>query len=112
MLSKSASAEARALAAWGTARIRPDGYTQAARMLAHGRLVEDAARYTGRVLVVAATEDSITPAAGCERIAQAFPRGAYRLLSGAGHLSYLDSPETVNAIIAEFAARCAQGAAA
>jgi pimeloyl-ACP methyl ester carboxylesterase len=111
MLAKTASAEARALAAWGTARIRPDGYAQAARMLAQGRLAEDAVRYSGPVLVVAAAEDSITPPAGCERIAQAFPRGAYRLLTGAGHLSYLDVPPTVNAIIAEFAARCVQEAA-
>jgi pimeloyl-ACP methyl ester carboxylesterase len=111
MLAQTASDEARALAAWSTARIRRAGYTQAARMLAHGCLVEDAARYFGPVLVVAATEDSITPAAGCERIAQAFPRGAYRLLTGAGHLSYLDAPAAVNAIIAEFAERCAQEAA-
>lgn len=112
MLSPAASGEARALAAWSTARIRPDGYAQAARMLAHGRLVEDAARYSGPVLVVGATDDSITPPAGCERIAQAFPHGAFRLLEGVAHLSYLDAPATVNALIAEFAARCAEEAAA
>jgi pimeloyl-ACP methyl ester carboxylesterase len=112
MLSPAASPEARALAAWGTARIRPDGYEQAARMLAQGRLVEDAARYPGPALVVGATADTITPPAGCERIAQAFPRGAYRLLEGVGHLSYLDAPFTVNAMIDEFAARCAAEAVA
>ena len=112
MLSPTASAEARALAAWSTARIRPDGYTQAARMLAHGRLVEDAARYAGRVLVVAASADTITPPAGCERIARAFPRADYRLLDGPGHLSYLDAPAIVNPIIADFAASCAQGVTA
>jgi pimeloyl-ACP methyl ester carboxylesterase len=112
MLSPTASAEARALAAWSTARIRSDGYTQAARMLAHGRLVEDAARYAGRVLVVAASADTITPPAGCERIARAFPRADYRLLGGAGHLSYLDAPAIVNPIIADFAASCTQGVTA
>jgi pimeloyl-ACP methyl ester carboxylesterase len=109
MLSVAASAEARALAAWSTARIRPDGYTQAARMLGNGRLVEDAARYAGPVLVVAATADTITPPAGCERIAHAFPRGVFRLLEGPAHLSYLDAPAIVNALIADFAAGCAQG---
>ena len=110
MLSPAASPEARALAAWSTARIRPDGYTQAARMLANGRLVEDAARYPGPVLVVAGSADTITPPAGCERIAGAFPRAAYRLLEGPAHLSYLDAPAIVNGIIAEFAASCTQGA--
>lgn len=112
MLSPAASARARALAAWSTAQIRPDGYAQAARTLAHGRLVEDAARYPGPVLVVAASADTITPPAGCERIAGAFPRGTYRLLDGLGHLSYLDAPATVNAIIADFAASCVKSVAA
>jgi len=112
MLSSAASTEARALAAWSNARIRPDGYAQAARMLAHGRLVEDAARYAGRVLVVAASADTITPPAGCERIARAFPRADCRLLDGPGHLSYLDAPAIVNAIIADFAVSCTQGVAA
>jgi pimeloyl-ACP methyl ester carboxylesterase len=112
MLSAAASAEARALAAWSTARIRPDGYTQAARMLANGRLVEDAARYSGPVLVVAGSADTITPPAGCERIARAFPHARFRLLDGPAHLSYLDAPATVNAIIGDFAASCTQGPAA
>jgi pimeloyl-ACP methyl ester carboxylesterase len=112
MLSPSAPAEARALAAWSTARIRRDGYTQAARMLANGRLVEDAARYTGPVLVVAATADTITPPPGCERIARAFPRATFRLLEGPAHLSYLDAPAIVNALIADFATGCAPGVAA
>jgi pimeloyl-ACP methyl ester carboxylesterase len=112
MLSATASDEARAIAAWSTARIRPDGYTQAARTLADGRLVEDAARYAGPALVVAGSADTITPPAGCERIARAYPRAAYRLLDGPGHLSYLDAPATVNALIADFAASCLQGATA
>lgn len=112
MLSAGAPDEARAIAAWSTARIRPDGYAQAARTLANGRLVEDAGRYSGPVLVVAGSADSITPPASCERIARAFPRATYRLLDGPGHLSYLDAPATVNAIIAEFAASCLQGATA
>ena len=106
MLSPAASAEARALAAWSTAQLRPDGYTQAARLLAHGRLVEDAARYGGPVLVIGASADTITPAAGCEHIACAFPHARYRLLPEAAHLSYLDAPQAVNTLIADFAAGC------
>jgi pimeloyl-ACP methyl ester carboxylesterase len=112
MLSSAASDEARALAAWSTARIRPDGYIQAARTLADGWLLEDAARYSGPVLVIAGSADTITPPASCERIARAFPRATYRLLDGLGHLSYLDAPATVNALIADFAASSLQGATA
>jgi len=112
MLSAAASDEARALAAWSAARLRPDGYTQAARTLANGRLVEDAVRYAGPVLVVAGSADTITPPAGCERIARAFPRATYRLLEGPAHLSHLDAPETVNELIATFAAGCAREVAA
>ncbi len=106
MLSPAASAESRALAAWSTAQLRPDGYSQAARMLAGGSLADDAARYDGPVLVVAASGDTITPPAACEALAAAFPHGAFKFLEGPGHLSYLDVPDTVNALVAEFAARC------
>jgi pimeloyl-ACP methyl ester carboxylesterase len=112
MLSPAATAEARALAAWSTARLRPDGYAQAARMLADGSLADDAAGYGGPVLVVAGSADTITPPAGCKAIASAFPQGAYRLLEGIGHLSYLDAPDTVNALIGEFAAACSGKATA
>jgi pimeloyl-ACP methyl ester carboxylesterase len=112
MLSAAASAGARAVAAWSIARLRPDGYTQAARMLSGGSLADDAVRYDGPVQVVAASADTITPPAGCEAIARAFPRGEYRLLEGSGHLSYLDAPDTVNALVAEFALRHAGKATA
>jgi pimeloyl-ACP methyl ester carboxylesterase len=111
MLSSAASTAARALAAWSTAALRPEGYAQAARMLANGWLAEDAARYPGPVLVVGTTADTITPPRGCEAIARAFPRGRFRLLEGPGHLSYLDVPASVNALVAEFAARAQPEAA-
>jgi len=110
MLSHRASAEARALAAWSTARIRPDGYSQAARTLADGRLIEDAHKYPGPVLVVAGTEDEITPPAGSERIARAFQRGSFRLIENAGHLCLLDAPAVINSAIADMAQRCLEGA--
>jgi pimeloyl-ACP methyl ester carboxylesterase len=108
MLSRRASREARAIAAWSQARIHPEGYAQAARMLAHGMLTQDAALYDGPVRVVAASADTITPPRDCEAIAGAFPRAEFRLLEGPGHLSYVESPEVVNALVAEFAAACAK----
>jgi pimeloyl-ACP methyl ester carboxylesterase len=109
MLSEGAQNSARSIAAWSQARIDPRGYSQAARMLAHGTLVKDAARYDGPVLVVAASADTITPAQDCERIARAFPRAEYQILDGPGHLSYVEAPETVNALIVKFAATCMKG---
>ncbi len=106
MLSGAASRKAREIAMWSQARIDPQGYAQAARMLAHGTLVNDAARYPGPVRVVATSADTITPAQDCERIAGAFPRAVYQLLDGPGHLSYVESPGLVNALIADFAATC------
>jgi pimeloyl-ACP methyl ester carboxylesterase len=110
MLSQRASAEARTLAAWSTARIRPDGYSQAARTLANGRLIEDARKYPGPALVIAGTQDDITPAAGSERIARAFPLGTFRLIENAGHLCHLDTPAVVSSAIADMAQRCLEGA--
>jgi pimeloyl-ACP methyl ester carboxylesterase len=109
MLSARAPRESRAIAMWSQARIHPEGYAQAARMLAHGALTQDAAQYDGPVLVVAASADTITPPRDCEAIASAFPHAEYRLLDGPGHLSYVESPEVVNALIAEFAATSAEG---
>jgi pimeloyl-ACP methyl ester carboxylesterase len=108
MLSQQASAEALSLAAWSTARIRPDGYGRAARMLACGRLVEEAKKYPGPVLVIAGTHDDITPAAGSERIARAFQRGTFRLLEGAGHLCFLDAPAVISSAITDMAQRCVE----
>jgi pimeloyl-ACP methyl ester carboxylesterase len=109
MLSEGASNTARGIASWSQARIDPHGYTQAARMLAHGTLVKDAARYDGPVLVIAASADTITPAQDCESIARAFPRATFQILDGPGHLSYVEAPDIVNALIAKFAESCVTG---
>jgi pimeloyl-ACP methyl ester carboxylesterase len=112
MLSQRASTEARALAAWSTARIRPDGYSQAARTLADGRLIEDARKYPGPVLIIAGTEDRITPSAGSEVIARSFQHGTFRLVENAGHLCHLDVPALINSAIADMAQHCLEGASA
>jgi len=112
MLSADASSMARRIAAWSQARIHPQGYAQAARMLAHGTLANDAAKFSGSVLVIAASADTITPPPDCEQIARAFPRATFRMLEGPGHLSYVEAPEVVNRLIAHFAVVCAEEAQA
>jgi pimeloyl-ACP methyl ester carboxylesterase len=84
----------------------PDGYTQAAGCSRAAAWPTTRARYSGPVLVAGASADTITPPAGCEAIAATFPQGSYRLLEGIGHLSYLDAPDTMNALIGDFAAAC------
>jgi pimeloyl-ACP methyl ester carboxylesterase len=111
-LSRTASPTARALAAWSTSRIRPEGYAQAARMLSTGRLVDDAPRYRGPVQVIAASEDTITPPAACRAIAVAYGGAQYIELPGVGHLAYMEDPQAADGLIAGFAATPPQGAAA
>jgi pimeloyl-ACP methyl ester carboxylesterase len=102
LLSPAASTEALELVRWNMRQLDPAGHEQAARMLADGKLVEDAARYPGPTLVMCGSEDRITPEPGCRKIAEAFARGTYRSLPGLGHASYVEAPAVVNAALAEF----------
>lgn len=103
LLSERASATARSLAAWSTSRLRPAGYAQAARMLSTGRLLDDASRYAGPVLVIGAAADTVTPPASCRAVAAAYPRAEYVELPDAGHLAYMEAPHAVNGLLAGFA---------
>src|SRR5207248_1691413 len=67
--------------------IRRPGYDQAARLLAGGRLLEDAAKLEVPTTVVVGTQDRITPPANALRVfdlLRADLRG-YREIDGAGH---------------------------
>jgi len=99
LLGPHAGDAARALVIWNGSQLHPEGYAQAARMLAAGDLAEDAARYTGLVLVACGSEDRITPEKGCRLIAAEFTRAEYMSLPGLGHASYIDSPEQVNTLL-------------
>ena len=103
LVSPKASDEARRLVVWNMSQLRPDGHAQAARMLASGRLAEDAARYTGPAMVIGSTGDTVTPEAGCKVIAAAFPKARYVSIEGPGHASYVEAPGEINTRIEEFA---------
>lgn len=103
LVSSSASDDARRLVVWNMSQLRPEGHAQAARMLASGRLADDAARYAGPALVIGSTGDTVTPEAGCKAIAAAFPKARYVSLEGPGHASYVEAPGEINARIEEFA---------
>ena len=100
LFGKKMTPEALALARWSQKRIHPAGFRQAVWCLDTGRHVEDARHYAKPVLVVCGTEDTVTPEAGCKKVAAAYPKGEYRALPGLGHVSHMEDPELLNGIIA------------
>lgn len=105
LLGPNASPTALALVQWSMSRLRPEGHEQAARLLAAGRLVEDAARFPGETLVICGSEDKVTPEEACRKVAQACRNARYQSLPGLGHACYVEAPETVAAVVREFAGR-------
>jgi pimeloyl-ACP methyl ester carboxylesterase len=103
MLSPNPPAAALELVRWNYRRIRRDGYRQAAYCLANGNIREDAVLYKGKTLVACGSADTVTPEAGCRKIAEAFPNGEYRSLPGLGHASQVEGPALVNEAIRKFA---------
>jgi pimeloyl-ACP methyl ester carboxylesterase len=91
------------LARWSQRRIHPEGYRQAIYCLDAGRHAEDAPHFRKPVLVVCGSEDTVTPEAGCKKIAAAYPQGEYRSLPGLGHVSHMEDPALLNRLLAEFA---------
>lgn len=86
------------------ARIRPDGYAQAARMLSTGDITADLAHLRGGVplQVIVGGADAITLPADCLAIATAYGAPAY-VIPGAGHALYLEKPREFNRLVADFA---------
>lgn len=71
------------------------GYGQAARMLASGRLLDDAERLWVLTDVIVGAEDRVTPPEGARRVHRmlhAKARGRYTELPGLGHALYQQDP--------------------
>jgi len=102
VLSPNASKEALEMVRWNMSKLRIDGHAQAARMLAGGNLIADAAKYDGPVLVLCGGEDAITPKERCEKIAAAFSDAEYKTLPGVGHVSYVENPDQFDQAIISF----------
>jgi pimeloyl-ACP methyl ester carboxylesterase len=100
-LSAQASDAARELVIYNGSRLRPEGYAQAAWLLAHADLAADAARIDGDVLVACGSADVITPEAGARALAARFPRARYVSLPGLGHASYIEDPAAINQLLRE-----------
>ncbi len=57
------------------------------------------------VLVVAGEHDQITPAVEMQEMMRAIPEARFALVPGAGHLTPLEQPAVVNAVLSDFLAR-------
>nr|WP_321795842.1 alpha/beta fold hydrolase [Caballeronia sp. J97] len=101
MLSQHADESAREWVRWNMARIVPEGYAQATHLLANADLAADIARFHGRIAVAVGAEDTITPPAACERIAQA-ARVSLQVMPRAGHAGYVESPAAYTTLIDSF----------
>ncbi len=90
-------------------QVRRPGYDQAARLLAGGRLLDDAAELAVPTMVLVGTQDRITPPANVRRAFDALraspARHAYREIADAGHALCQEQPDAVARMIAEFVER-------
>jgi len=84
-----------ATVAAGMRRLRPEGFLAAAWMLAHDDIHRWLAQYRGGLEVWCGEQDTITPPAQAQALAQRY--GApYRPIPHAGHASYLDNDALFN----------------
>jgi pimeloyl-ACP methyl ester carboxylesterase len=87
------------------AAVRRPGYDQAARMLAGGRLLDDAANIQVPAAVLVGTQDRITPPASARRVFDVLQRSSrqsvYREIAEAGHAVCQEQPEQVARAIVE-----------
>jgi pimeloyl-ACP methyl ester carboxylesterase len=88
------------------AAIRPDGYTQAARMLAAGDVKADIARLPAGMPVqfIYGDADVITPPARNAEVAAVRPQAPVHVIAGAGHAVYLEKPAPFNEALSRFVA--------
>jgi pimeloyl-ACP methyl ester carboxylesterase len=87
----------------GMSRVRSPGYDQATRMLASGRLLEDAARLAVPTDVIVGAEDVVTPPENARRLHAALPagvRGTLTEVPAAGHALYHQAPAAFAAALA------------
>jgi pimeloyl-ACP methyl ester carboxylesterase len=88
------------------AAVRRPGYDQAARLLAGGRLLDDAAKIAVPAAVITASDDRVTPIENGHFVFTALessaPRRAFRVIANAGHAVCQEQPADVARAIAEF----------
>ena len=104
----SALAEREAVRAYLDARVRndrPRDYAIQARACAAHDTRARLASVEVPTLVLAGSEDRFMPTRHALALVRALPRAELRLIPGAGHLAYLEEPETFAEAVFEFLAR-------
>lgn len=88
------------------AAVRPDGYSQAARMLAAGDVKADVAAIPADLplQIIYGDADIITPPARNLDVAALRPQAPVRAITEAGHALYLEKPDAFNAALRDFIA--------
>ena len=101
LLSPEAPLDAVSWVAHNMRRIHPEGYRQAARMLAD----EDIGRYAtpceAPVSVLSGEADTITPVERCRAVAAEFGNANYECMPALGHALYIEDPARINTILSE-----------
>jgi 3-oxoadipate enol-lactonase len=89
------------------AAVRPDGFSQAARMLASGDIKADIARLPADIPVqfLYGDADVITPPARNLEVAALRPTAPVHVVKDAGHAVYLEQPARFNSIVFDFVTR-------
>ena len=89
------------------AAVRPDGYSQAARMLASGDIKADIPRLPADMPVqfLYGDGDVITPPARNIDVAALRPTAPVHVVKDAGHAVYLEQPAKFNSIVSDFVTR-------
>ena len=105
----------RAWVKWNMARVLPAGYRQATHLLSNGDVAGDLAQYlqhvpanAASVAVAVGAHDAITPPAACEAIAKV-AGVPLQIIEDAGHASYIETPDVLNAALAAWLERVADG---
>ncbi|MDO9434301.1 alpha/beta fold hydrolase [Hydrogenophaga sp.] len=98
MLSAGAAAELVDAVRESMSQVIPAGYTQAARLLAHGALADDVAQLRCPMSVASGSADTITTPAACQAVAKA-AGVAWNDLGSVGHACPLEAPGQVNTLL-------------
>ncbi|MCX7199993.1 MAG: alpha/beta hydrolase [Proteobacteria bacterium] len=112
LLSDQATDEQRQAVVETMSMLRPDGFTQAVKLLTLADTKADLARLPSSmpVQVVYGEHDVVTTPASILEVASARPDVPVRVIPGAGHACYIEQPAAFDAIMLEFIERTLRSA--
>ncbi|WP_353190575.1 alpha/beta fold hydrolase [Pandoraea pnomenusa] len=112
LVAPNAAALPRAWVKWNMSRVLPEGYAQATHLLSNGDVAGELAHYVaanaGPVAVAVGAQDAVTTPASCKTIADV-AGVPLQIIEGAGHASYIETPDALNAALASWLERVVAG---